>query len=549
MWGVALLAPLSLALGYVGYRSLPQGPLSPPDALFATLQLFVLEAPRREPGAPGILTVARFTAPLTLALATAVAVLSIVGEQARRATLKWRGREHVVVLGLSDSSADLVRRLREQGETVAVVESDADHPSLPSIRAQGAITIAGDARQPVILKRARSGEARHVIVTTGDDSRNLEICERLSSLASHEHRTAVHAAIRDESLWAELDRMEFETGAAGLTLDFFNAIDREAATFLELLDAESVPPGVAGSIVFEGDGVVAERVLLRMVRRAAVDRRRLQIRVSRTTDEAVIRPLLRREPWIADVADLVGLAVEPSSEAPAIAMVCMSHSDALGLSTALRLAKDPTLERVYVGTTRQDGRALLDLKGLSERIRIIPSGTMALDPDFFLHQSGIELMARARHEDYCANEIARGVTSATNPSLKPWNALPSSLKESNLNFARAVSGVIGQRGARLVPLSGPPQTPSFLHGEDLEKLARAEHDRWMTDLKRDGWAWGPAPKDPDRKTHPLLVEWDELSEPEREKDRDGIRAIPLMLARAGYAISMGSDERGYVTKA
>ena len=130
MWGVALLAPLSLVLGYVGYRSLPQGPLSPPDALFATLQLFVLEAPRREPGAPGILTVARFTAPLTLALATAVAVLSIVGEQARRATLKWRGREHVVVLGLSDSSADLVR-----------------HPSLPSIRAQGAISIDGDVRQ------------------------------------------------------------------------------------------------------------------------------------------------------------------------------------------------------------------------------------------------------------------------------------------------------------------------------------------------------------------------------------------------------------------
>ena len=45
-------------------------------------------------------------------------------------------------------------------------------------------------------------------------------------------------------------------------------------------------------------------------------------------------------------------------------------------------------------------------------------------------------------------------------------------------------------------------------------------------------------KDPERKTHPLLVTWEELDEPEREKDRDAIRAIPRMLARVGYALDV-----------
>ena len=69
-------------------------------------------------------------------------------------------------------------------------------------------------------------------------------------------------------------------------------------------------------------------------------------------------------------------------------------------------------------------------------------------------------------------------------------------------------------------------------------MAVAEHDRWVAALVTDGWRHGPAPKDPQRKTHPLILPWDELEPAEQEKDRDAIRAIPGMLARVGYAIQM-----------
>ena len=72
----------------------------------------------------------------------------------------------------------------------------------------------------------------------------------------------------------------------------------------------------------------------------------------------------------------------------------------------------------------------------------------------------------------------------------------------------------------------------------MEALARQEHDRWIDDLVRDGWTYSSGTKDPGHKTHPLLIGWDDLDEPEREKDRDAIRAIPRMLARVGYALDV-----------
>jgi hypothetical protein len=77
-----------------------------------------------------------------------------------------------------------------------------------------------------------------------------------------------------------------------------------------------------------------------------------------------------------------------------------------------------------------------------------------------------------------------------------------------------------------------------LPDDELEQLARCEHDRWMRALIADGWTYSSASKDANLKTHPLLVAWEELDEPEREKDRDAIRAIPRMLARVGYSLKI-----------
>jgi hypothetical protein len=58
----------------------------------------------------------------------------------------------------------------------------------------------------------------------------------------------------------------------------------------------------------------------------------------------------------------------------------------------------------------------------------------------------------------------------------------------------------------------------------------------VADLERDGWRRTDGPKDPASLRHPLLVPWEELPESERDKDREPVREIPEMLARAGLRV-------------
>jgi hypothetical protein len=198
------------------------------------------------------------------------------------------------------------------------------------------------------------------------------------------------------------------------------------------------------------------------------------------------------------------------------------------------------VERVFVCASGSEGDGVLDLKRLSPRVVLLHADREWLRPSEFFGRSWVEIMAEARHEDYCANELARGTTRAANPSLVPWRDLPESLRESNRAFARAVGGILEQVGARLAPLRGPSVGMSIPE-DKLEHLSMNEHDRWMQDLLDDGWTYSSTPKDPHLKTHPLLVAWEQLDEPEREKDRDAIRAIPRMLARVGYSLEIPSD--------
>jgi RyR domain len=148
-----------------------------------------------------------------------------------------------------------------------------------------------------------------------------------------------------------------------------------------------------------------------------------------------------------------------------------------------------------------------------------------------------EALARAMHENYVREQQAKGDGSASNPSLVPWEEAEESLKASNRRFADGIGEKLRAAGCVVRPASSEdPADPQFrFTDEEVEVLARIEHDRWASDLERDGWRSGPV-KDPVAKEHPLLVSWSELSEEDRDKDRAAVRNLPRMLLEAGFAI-------------
>ena len=85
----------------------------------------------------------------------------------------------------------------------------------------------------------------------------------------------------------------------------------------------------------------------------------------------------------------------------------------------------------------------------------------------------------------------------------------------------------------------PPSLPKFIEDildENIERLAEAEHDRWMRKKLSDGWYWAPERRN-EEKLHPALVPYDKLSEAYKEKDRNGIRTYKDILALVGFTIS------------
>lgn len=69
--------------------------------------------------------------------------------------------------------------------------------------------------------------------------------------------------------------------------------------------------------------------------------------------------------------------------------------------------------------------------------------------------------------------------------------------------------------------------------QNSEELAEAAHGVWMEGKIRDGWVYAPA-TDKAAKQHSCLVPYAELSEADKQSDRDLVAGIPAILEKAGY---------------
>lgn len=68
-----------------------------------------------------------------------------------------------------------------------------------------------------------------------------------------------------------------------------------------------------------------------------------------------------------------------------------------------------------------------------------------------------------------------------------------------------------------------------------EDVARAVHAAWMRERMAAGWTLGPK-RDDEKKEHPCLVPYDELSEEEKGYDYATAEAVVEKLEELGYEI-------------
>ena len=216
--------------------------------------------------------------------------------------------------------------------------------------------------------------------------------------------------------------------------------------------------------------------------------------------------------------------------------VCMDN-DPLGLYAGLTLYRKVQDHQtpVVVRMVENAGLARLldstDNRNSYRNLHAFPLLNQTCTPDLILRGTH-EILAIGLHEAYL-----RGLGDMHSSSA--WEDLPEEIKESNRKQADRISVILEKQGYRIAPLTDW-RAADLVFGEvggvdEVEAMARMEHDLWCQELLVDGWRKG-SEKSKVQKIHPALVPWDDLPEDEKAKNKIFIRDLPKVLARAGFQI-------------
>lgn len=157
---------------------------------------------------------------------------------------------------------------------------------------------------------------------------------------------------------------------------------------------------------------------------------------------------------------------------------------------------------------------------------------LALVQQIELDGAVLENLAEAAHEIY--RESLKEHHQETDTAAVAYADLSEESKEQNRRNIRDIPIKLARAGYAMIPARSN-EPPFNFPGDPLEMLAEAEHERWMQAKLADGWTFSPK-TNREQKLNSGLVPWNQLPEGEKEKDRDMVRGIPVILARAGYAI-------------
>lgn len=169
------------------------------------------------------------------------------------------------------------------------------------------------------------------------------------------------------------------------------------------------------------------------------------------------------------------------------------------------------------------------------RLSAFPIASCECCMDEILFHGSDERLAMRIHQNYLNQEFSKGNTQKENPNLVPWKDLSHENHDSNRRQAKNFTDYLAMTGYSLEPLSDWKEPLAWFTEKEVEILAIEEHKRWMQ-MKVDlGYTCGTE-KNETKKTHPCMVEWAQLPEGERVKDRDAVRAIPRLFAEIGQRV-------------
>ncbi len=532
------------------------------DIIYLTLQLFTLESGAVKPPVPLALQIARYLAVLASAYAIVVTMLDLFSVQMQRTWVRLFGG-HVVVCGLGRKGVRMVEQLRAQRTRVIVVEPDEQNVQIEHCRQLGCYVIVGNSDDEWVLRQTYLHHAHALIALAGDDGINVETAVRAHALAQDRQgahlRCIIHVA--DPHLQATLKRHDvYKSDDDPFDLEFYNAFEMGARQMLRASRAgDTAALAKAGRVQYllVGLGQFGEALLTRILKDWCIEPppagSGLQITIIDLEAEARRVRFEQLFPNVpADVSidfrqcdihdprleDSAYWQSSPKTDRLDAVFVCMDDDTSAAYAALALRSGLPATTPIFVRMSQEAG--LASLLGTNTAIGVIPNvmavGLLDIACSLDLVLGGTrEILAQAFHQGYVIDQLAAGQTPEENKSLVPWHHLPEDLKASNRDEADHVRTKLATIGCELVAKPyGMVELIAFTD-EEVELLSELEHQRYLDERAAAGWTWGPV-RDNEKRTNPSLVPWEELSEDFKGYNRDAVRRIPKVLAKADFEI-------------
>jgi len=556
---VAALWVIGFALGFTGYGQYARNTgesYTWVDQLFGAVQLVFLEY-SAGPHPPLPLNIARFLLPFLTAQTGLMALAGIFNKEARRFTLRFSSG-HIILCGDGNLSLFAARALLKGDRRVVWITNHADQNEIHAVEESGGVVTDGTLADTDTHEKAAFHKAGYLLLFDDDDNKNIEnalLADRISAgggsntlqCITHLHDPMLSSLFLEQTLKAEWTPV--------IHHDVINIYEQAARLVLG-----KYPPIGFNSVETEpfliiGFGRFGQHILLETARILASSSQKTYINVYILDREANWKytALKKRYPQLEEVCCIHTYEMDIYSpefqdtkrfldeDCPGVKQVyiCL-NDDRQAMNTALtiyRQMKDESPQLILRLSQASVVKDLLQYSGKIEQINAVPIFDEIGYPAVLLNSS-IELLARAFHEHYLGQRLAAG---AVGSAVVAWHDLAEEKRESNRSLARYLKRHLGQIGYHLIPQEGLVSRPFTFSNDEIDLLARKEHERWSAEMRADGWRYG-LQANPKKKTNPDLQEWEKLTDAEKQFNRELVRVLPELVASVRLQIAMQKQD-------
>ena len=524
-----------------------------PDRIFRLVKTLAGNDPMGSGVEPENLPIALIMAKILVTLILLRALLKIVEKVFHEQYTQFRAackRDHTLVLGAGERSSYMLQSYAQSTGKTAVAIEPANQPQLTVLPRNGHVVLTGDPTSAETLISAGALKAAEVICFGQEEKTGVQSAARLVALyAQHSpgHRLRCFVHLNNPRLVDVFRQHSLSSSDSGVDIVFFNLHKMRARRFFNQLPQQLAShlqqPQAHIHLLLVGFDATAQALLLQGLRVFhLLPGQSCQWSIYTSQADARARQFADQYPEATQIAPIHfhennscwrHILAEQNAQLPphgTLVLICAEEDSSNNLDTAATLLhlSDGADFPVYV---HGSSRRIAPLLAGNARHRLHFFGDDAELCDYELITCNTQdRLAQAIHADYLqqVEATAPNTTSESKAFQQAWLALSEEAKDANRAQADHII-------YKLLLTGQNPATPPQFSPEQIEQLAETEHQRWAAHLYLNGWRYGSV-RDDAAKQHPSLVNWADLNEGERQKDRDTILRVPALWQQAGSCI-------------